>query len=119
MDPGSHATDANRQIFDSTGCQLSPKPIPGRIRQNGKPVASVKKGFRSAVRVRWGWLARRRQRHTAAIWLMQRGAPFERPQAFPGISAEVLLGTHGHPHPDFLHGAANAITSEHRVSVVE
>lgn len=38
---------------------------------------------------------------------------------FLGMSAEVLLGTHGHHHPDFLHGAANAITSKHRVSVVE
>jgi hypothetical protein len=34
-------------------------------------------------------------------------------------SAEVLLGTYGHHHPNFLHGAANAITSKHRVSVVE
>jgi hypothetical protein len=41
---------------------------------------------------------------------------------FLGMSAEVLLGTYGHHHPDFLHGAANAITSKtskHRVSVVE
>jgi hypothetical protein len=37
----------------------------------------------------------------------------------PVMSAEVLLGTYGHHHPDFLHGAANAITSKHRVSVVE
>ena len=35
------------------------------------------------------------------------------------MSAEVLLGTYGHHHPDFLHGAANAITTKHRVSVVE
>jgi hypothetical protein len=34
------------------------------------------------------------------------------------MAAEVL-GTYGHHHPDFLHGAANAITSKHRVSVVE
>jgi hypothetical protein len=27
----------------------------------------------------------------------------------------VLLGTYGHHHPDFLHGAANAL---HRLSVV-
>jgi hypothetical protein len=35
------------------------------------------------------------------------------------MSAEVLLATYGHHHPDFLRGAANAITSKHRVSVVE
>jgi hypothetical protein len=34
-------------------------------------------------------------------------------------SFEVLMGTYGHHHPDFLQGAANAITSKHRVSVVE
>jgi hypothetical protein len=38
---------------------------------------------------------------------------------FLGMSAEVLLSTYGHHHPDFLRGAANAITSRHRVSVVE
>jgi hypothetical protein len=38
---------------------------------------------------------------------------------FLGMSAEMLVGTYGHHHPDFLHGAANAITTKHRVSVVE
>jgi len=36
-----------------------------------------------------------------------------------GMCAEVLLSTYGHHHPDFPQGAANAITSKHRVSVVE
>lgn len=58
-------------------------------------------------------------RHTAATWLMQRGVPVWEAAGFLGMSAEVLLGTYGHHHPDFLHGAANAITSKHRVSVVE
>jgi len=31
----------------------------------------------------------------------------------------MLLGTYGHHRPDFLHGAANAITTKHRVLVVE
>ena len=38
---------------------------------------------------------------------------------FPGMSVEVLLDTYGHHQPEFLHGAANAITSMHRVSVAE
>jgi hypothetical protein len=58
-------------------------------------------------------------RHTAATWLMQRSVPVWEAAGFLGMSAEVLLGTYGHHHPDFLHGAANAITSKHRVSVVE
>jgi hypothetical protein len=59
-------------------------------------------------------------RHTAATWLMQRGAAVSGGAVgFRGMSAEVPLGTCGHHHPDFLHGAANAITTKPRVSVVE
>jgi hypothetical protein len=50
---------------------------------------------------------------------MQRGVPVWEGAGFLGMSAEVRLGTYGQHHPDFLHGAANAITSKHRVSVVE
>jgi integrase len=88
---------------------------------NGKPVASVKKGFRSGVRLAGlpGRVTPHTLRHTAATWLMQRGVPVWEAAGFLGMSAEVLLATYGHHHPDFLHGAANAITSKHRVSVVE
>jgi integrase len=88
---------------------------------NGKPVASVKKGFRNAVRLAGlpGRVTPHTLRHTAATWLMQRGVPVWEAAGFLGMSAEVLLATYGHHHPDFLHGAANAITSKHRVSVVE
>jgi integrase len=58
-------------------------------------------------------------RHTAATWLMQRVVPVWEAAGFLGMSAEVLLGTYGHHHPDFLHGAANAMTSKHRDAVVE
>jgi integrase len=90
---------------------------------NSKPVASVKKGFRSAVGLAGlsGKVTPHTLRHTAATWLMQRGVPVWEAAGFLGMSAEVLLRTYGHHHPDpdFLHGAANAITSKHRVSVVE
>ena len=88
---------------------------------NSKPVASVKKGFRSAVGLAGlsGKVTPHTLRHTAATWLMQRGVPVWEAAGFLGMSAEVLLGTYGHHRPDFLHGAANAITSKHRVSVVE
>ena len=91
------------------------------IEFNGKPVGSVKKGFRSAVRLAAlsGNVTPHTLRHTAATWLMQRGEPVWEAAGFLGMSAEVLLGTYGHHHPDFLHGAANAITSKQRVSVVE
>jgi integrase len=88
---------------------------------NGKPVASVKKGFRSGVRLAGlaGRVTPHTLRHTAATWLMQRGVPVWEAAGFLGMSAEVLLATYGHHHPDFLHGAANAITSKPPVSVVE
>ena len=88
---------------------------------NGKPIASVKKGFKSAVGLArlTGKVTPHTLRHTAATWLMQRGVPVWEAAGFLGMSAEVLLGTYGHHYPDFLHGAANAITTKHRVSVVE
>ena len=75
---------------------------------NGKPVGSVKKGFRRAVglAVLSGKVTPHTLRHTAATWLMQRGVPMWEAAGFPGMSAEALLGTYGHRHPDFLHGAA-------------
>jgi integrase len=88
---------------------------------NGRPVASVKKVFRSAVRLAGlrGKVTPHTLGHTAATWLMQRGVPVWEAAGFLGMSAEVLLATYSHHHPDFLHAAANAITSKHRVSVVE
>jgi hypothetical protein len=50
---------------------------------------------------------------------MQRGVPVREGAGFPGRSAEALLGTYGHHHPDFPRAAANAITSRHRVLVAE
>lgn len=50
---------------------------------------------------------------------MQRGVPVWEAAGFLGMTAGVLPGTYGYHHPDFLHGAANAITFKHRVSVVE
>lgn len=86
-----------------------------------KPVASVKKGFKSAVGLArlTGRVTPHTLRHTAATWLMQRGVPVWEAAGFLGMSAEVLLSSYGHHHPEFLHGAANAITPKHRVSVVE
>ena len=58
-------------------------------------------------------------RHTAATWLMQRGAPIWEAAGFLRMSPEVLQSTYGHHHPDYLHGAAAAIGKKGRyVSVV-
>ena len=72
---------------------------------NGKPVVSVKKGFKTAED---SPVCRARSphtfRHTAATWLMQRGVPIWEAAGFLGMSAEVLQDTYGHHHPDHLQG---------------
>jgi integrase len=89
---------------------------------NRRPVASVKKGFRSAVRLAGlpGKVTPHTLRHTAATWLMQRGVPIWEASGFLGMSPEVLQEVYGHHHPDYLQGAAAAITQKGRfVSVVD
>jgi integrase len=89
---------------------------------NGKPVASVKRGFRTAVGLAKlpGRVTPHTLRHTAATWLMQRGVPIWEAAGFLGMSPEILQNTYGHHHPDYLKGAAAAIGQKGRhVSVVE
>jgi integrase len=89
---------------------------------NGKPVASVKKGFKRAVGLARlpGKVTPHTLRHTAATWLMQRGVTIWEAAGFLGMSPEVLQDTYGHHHPDHLHGAAAAIGQKGRyVSVAE
>jgi integrase len=89
---------------------------------NGKPVASVKRGFRTAVGLAKlpGKVTPHTLRHTAATWLMQRGVPVWEAAGFLGMSPEVLQNTYGHHHPDYLQGAAAAIGQKTRyVSVAE
>lgn len=84
------------------------------VEWNSKPVASVKTGFASAVRlakpdVTVGNVIPHTLRHTAATWLMQAGAPMWEAAGFLGMSEKTLRETYGHHHPDFLRVAANAI----------
>jgi integrase len=84
------------------------------VEWNGKPVASVKTGFASAVKLAKldlsvGNVTPHTLRHTAATWLMQRAAPIWEAAGFLGMSEKTLRETYGHHHPDHLHGAANAI----------
>ena len=65
---------------------------------NGKPVASIKKCFKSAVGLARlsGKVTPHTLRHTTATWLMQRGVPVWEAADFLGMSAEVLLSTYRH-----------------------
>jgi integrase len=90
---------------------------------NGAAVKSVKTGFRSAVRIaglstQSGKVTPHTLRHTAATWLMQRGADPWKAAGFLGMSVEVLLDTYGHHHPEFLRDAAAAITSKPKQNIV-
>jgi len=144
---GRSYVDLERGIFyrkaigkRTTKMRQTPAPIPPRllthlrrwwnrkliaecfVEFNGKPVASVKKGFKTAVGLArlQGKVTPHTLRHTAATWLMQRGVPIWEAAGFPGMSPELLQDTYGHHHPDFLQGAATANGQKGRyVSVVE
>ena len=90
---------------------------------NGAAVKSVKSGFRSAVGLaklstEAGKVTPHTLRHTAATWLMQRGADPWKAAGFLGMSVEVLLDTYGHHHPEFLREAAAAITTKPSKNIV-
>jgi integrase len=146
-DEGRSYVDLERGIFyrkpigkRATKKRQTPAPIPPRllvhmrrwkerklfatcfVEFNGKPVSSVKRGFKSGVALAGlvGKVTPHTLRHTAATWLMQRGVPVWEAAGFLGMSAEVLQETYGHHHPDHLRGAAVAIGQKERfVSVVE
>jgi integrase len=56
--------------------------------------------------------------HTAATCLMQRGADPWETAGFLGMSAKMLLDTYGHHHPDYMRGAAMAVTRKSRTPSV-
>jgi hypothetical protein len=95
------------QQLDQRYPWLRDTPVPA------SPIATIGRAGRAAVPRRRpadrGGRDAHILRHTAATWLMQQGVPVWEAAGFLGMSAEVLLGTYGHHHPDFLHGAANAI----------
>jgi len=84
------------------------------VEWHGAPVKSLKTAFNRAVKLAglWGRVTPHTLRHTAATWLMQRGVPIWQAAGFLGMSAEILERTYGHHHPDYMRGAAQAITSK-------
>ncbi|MGY3146091.1 integrase [Bradyrhizobium sp. USDA 3397] len=81
------------------------------VEYNSKPVSSVKTAFRTAVRLAGigPGISPHTLRHTAATWLMQRGADPWQAAGYLGMSLEVLLNTYGHHHPDYLSDAVEKI----------
>jgi len=136
---GKSYVDLGRGIFyrlaigrRATTKRQTPVPLPSRllahlerwarlgiakshfVEWNGKPVASVKTGFASGVRLakldlKIGNVTPHTLRHTAATWLMQAGTPMWEAAGFLGMSEKTLRESYGHHHPNYLRGAANAI----------
>jgi integrase len=97
------------------------------VEWHGKPVKSVKTALKTAVALSGlsteaGNITPHTLRHTAATWLMQAGVPVWTAAGYLGMSADVLLNTYGHHHPDHLRDAANAFhgkAARRSISVVE
>jgi integrase len=83
------------------------------------PVKSVKTGFKHAVELAglWGKVTPHTLRHTAATWLMQRGVPIWQAAGYLGMSAAMIERHYGHHHPDYMRGAAQAITTKQSQNV--
>lgn len=86
------------------------------VEYNGMPVKSVKTGFGRAVKLaglslELGSVSPHTLRHTAATWLMQRGADAWQAAGYLGMSLETLLRVYGHHHPDHLQDAVNKIAA--------
>lgn len=81
------------------------------VEYNGQPVNSVKTAFKRAVTLAGlgPGISPHTLRHTAATWLMQRGADPWQAAGYLGMSLEVLLNTYGHHHRDYLSDAVEKI----------
>lgn len=84
---------------------------------NGKPVLSVKKAFRSVVKLSGidtsiENVTPHTLRHTAATWLMQQGVDLWTAAGYLGMTVEVLERVYGHHHPDHLMDAVRGITAK-------
>lgn len=94
------------------------------VELNGKPIKSVRTGFRKAValvQLNGGGtkVVPHTLRHTAATWLMQRGVSPWEAAGYLGMSTEMIERVYGHHSPEHLRKAAEAITGKtESVSVV-
>ena len=82
------------------------------VEWNGKPIRSVKTGFRSALTLAGlddQGISPHTLRHTAVTWALQGGAPTWQVAGLVGMSEEMVRRVYGHHHPDFMREAAVAL----------
>jgi integrase len=136
---GRSFVDLDRGVFyrraegrQETNKRQPPMPIPPRllahlrrwkdrkliarhfVEFNGEGVASVKTGFKRAVRLAGlgSGVSPHTLRHTAATWLMQNGADPWQTAGYLGMSVKTLLDVYGHHHPDHLKDAVAKMTAK-------
>lgn len=76
----------------------------------GQRVGSVKTAWRTALaEADIEHCTRHDLRHTAITWAMQRGIDKWTAAGYFGVTLDLLEGTYGHHHPDYLQGAVEAM----------
>ena len=85
------------------------------VEWNGKPVESVRKAFRAAVRAAGlgPEVTPHILRHTCATWLMQKGVNLWDAAGFLGMTVQQLEQSYGHHHPDYQDQAVAALGGQH------
>lgn len=104
-------------IIDELGAELE-KAAEGAtgnivVEHGGRAVASIKTGFRAAVRrAKLEGVTPHILRHTAATWMVQRSVPFPMVAMYLGNSVQMVERVYGHHSPDWLRQAANALSRQ-------
>jgi integrase len=81
------------------------------INENGARLKDIKRSFSSACqRAGLKDVTPHVLRHTCATLLMQRGVPLWEAAGYLKMTPETLQRVYGHHHPDFLRGAAAALS---------
>ena len=80
------------------------------VEVDGQRVGSVKTAWRTALREAGiEHCTRHDLRHTAITWAMQNGIDKWAAAGFFGITLDILEGTYGHHHPEYLRKAVEAM----------
>ncbi|MDE0379652.1 MAG: site-specific integrase [Rhodospirillales bacterium] len=80
------------------------------VEHNGKPVASLKTAWRTALREAGiEHCSPHDLRRTCATWMMQNGADLWAAAGYLGMTVPMLVEVYGHHHPDHMRSAIDAL----------